>query len=116
MDFSTPWTPILNGEEVRSLTFLDFAAKMKTKPESVAPRDATWTVEAQRPFLRNVLGAPRDAVLETVLLLWRLKQMDSLGSEGSRWGDMVEAWLVRSNPRGRSGAFANSPLSSASSP
>lgn len=95
MDFATPWIPTLNGQHVRSFTLLDFSARVNTSPETKAPRDDAWTVEAQQVALRSVAKAPRAALLETVLWLWRLKELEGFGSEDPLWGDMVEAWLVR---------------------
>lgn len=103
MDFTTPWTPVLNGRSVRSFMLLEFAEKMGTSPETQTPRDDRWTVGAQSDALRDVARAPRAALLETVLRLWRLKMMGELARDSAMWGDMVEAWLVRSTRDGDQG-------------
>jgi hypothetical protein len=96
MDFSTPWTPILRGQQVRSFSLLDFAESVGTSPETKVPTDESWTADAQSSELKSVAKAPRDALLETVFRLWRLKEIEEYGSGIAMWADMVEAWLVRS--------------------
>jgi hypothetical protein len=89
--FSTPWTPSLRGNHLVPCTLL--AALGRPDPSSAD--DSRWTRKALLPELAKVPVEAREAVLESVIAIWRLKKTEEEGPDDPVWEDHLEAWLVR---------------------
>jgi hypothetical protein len=94
MDLSVPWTPSLNGNNLRPFDPIAELIEEESKPSP--RRDPHWTKES----LDTIVAACPEAeevIWDCVLSLWRLKKKepDGEGDEDiSEWADNVSAWLV----------------------
>jgi len=100
--FGTPWTPMLNGNELRPCALIEDFVTDNIQPDPRNKGERPWTIAGFREITNSVPDAEK-ALIESVVAIWRLQQHeeeggkeDSLDSAG--WQDHLEAWLVR---RGR---------------
>lgn len=95
MNYSVPWTPQLKGKVLQPTEGLVFAGRFQTAPKKKDLPDVSWSVESQAGELESVADAPRESLLETVLHLWRLKELEGEEGKTEGWRNYLEAWLVR---------------------
>ena len=90
-DPSDSWVPIWDG-----VVLPKFEPYEEMVADEVAPfggKDPAWTKTTTFNELKNVpLG--RDAIWQTVLALYRLKELESRETKGRIWQKLVLAWLV----------------------
>ena len=96
MSFSTPWTPLLNGNNLPV-----FEALAEVQSEGLVP-DQKMHLSWARKTVEEALGdvsEGREAIWESVLELWRLKYLEDLlesPTEGFArlWQQYASSWLV----------------------
>ena len=94
MDYSTPWTPSLNGNTLNACALLKDLTENDERPLFRRTEEKTWTAGAVAPELERA-GEARDAILESVLVIWRLNMTQEHGDEDQDWQNHLTAWLVR---------------------
>ena len=109
MDYSTPWTPSLNGNTLNACALLRDLAENDERPSFRRAEEKPWTAGAIGPELERAREA-RDGILESVLMIWRLNMTQEHGDEDQDWQNHLTAWLVRSDCLLRdSGAYLANP-------
>jgi hypothetical protein len=56
-----------------------------------------WTRKGITKNLEVVPAEAKEAVIESIIAIWRLYQVGEDGPDDSVWEDHLEAWLVRKN-------------------
>ena len=84
MDFSTPWSPTLNGNQLSPCALIADLVRNKERPSIRWAEEEPWSVGAIAGELREV-GAARDAIHESVLMIWRLWIRTEEGKTDDEW-------------------------------
>jgi hypothetical protein len=92
MAFS-PWTPSLKGIAVTPCDLTQELADLDVKPDARKVNDEQWTLKKLK-FVVDMLPDYKEALMESVLAVWRLKETQEKGLQNMAWRLHVEAWLV----------------------
>lgn len=92
--FVVPWAPSLNGNELRKCDSVADLIEYGMAPSFRKPSDRAWTEAMCESELAGAPVAAREAIMETVVAVWRLREKQ-LVSGDPLWKDHLEAWLVR---------------------
>jgi hypothetical protein len=92
--YKTPWVPSLRSNALQPCARIADLVKYRAVPDFRKSSDLKWTEVAVESALVGVPKA-RDAIIETVLAIWRLMQKEENGGEDADWQNHLEAWLVR---------------------
>jgi hypothetical protein len=93
MSFDTHWIPALDGNDLAPCTLFDDVVAEDAKPNSREDRHRDWSLkELGRVLDRH--PASRDAVWETVLAIWRLREEETAGVLDEVWKMHLTAWMV----------------------
>ena len=82
MDYLTPWKPSLNGNTLNTCTLLRDLIENDEWPSFRRAEEKTWTAGVAGPELEQAREA-RDAILESVLVIWHLNMTQEHGGRGS---------------------------------
>ena len=96
--FSANWEPSLRGNKLRDCELLGSLIENNERPSLRDPSDAEWLPGRYGKLLAGVPYA-RDAIVESVVVIWRLRCTEDAGATDPLWGDHLEAWLVRTHLR-----------------
>jgi hypothetical protein len=94
MDFSIPWRPSLNGNDLNECAVLRDYMVNGERPSIRNPDDKPWTTGAIEGELQGA-GAAKGAILESVVMIWRLKMTQESGASDPDWQNHLIAWMVR---------------------
>ena len=92
MDFTTPWKPSINGNEVPPCRLYEDVVEEGARPSS--QRDPGWTLKTLEPIFVRAPKA-KFALWECALAIWRLRLSEEEGGKEVVWQEHVQAWLVR---------------------
>lgn len=95
MSFSTPWTVTREGKELGPCRLIANLVEDEERPSARTPKDQGWAISAIKVSLRNVTDEQRDAIIESVVAVWRLRERDEEGPADGAWQAHLAAWLVR---------------------
>jgi hypothetical protein len=89
MNLSTPWTPLLNGKPCPT-------SVLYQQVHDASPNSISHTAWAEKTLATELKKTPeaRDALWESILMLWRLRLTMNKASENTNWHNLVSAWLV----------------------
>ena len=92
MIFDTPWVPKLGD-----VNCVGYGPYEELVVESVVPRyskEPAWSsMGLNSELAKTPMAGP--ALWESVLALWRLKEVEEEGGDQGEWQSLVSAWLVR---------------------
>ena len=63
-------------------------------PDSKKSAERAWAGVGAEEDLGRTPSA-RDAILESLVAIWRLREKEEEGGDDPSWQDHLEAWLVR---------------------
>ena len=84
------WIPQLDGIKLPACELFDEVVQQWLIPK--VDLDPSWAKKNLFPVFATVTDA--EAIWETVLAMWRLKQREEDGGEEKVWQDHVVAWMV----------------------
>lgn len=92
------WVPRLNNRDLEPCALIEDLVSENNYPDPDSLQDEPWLVTALAPHLDK---APliREELLESVVAIWRLREVDEQGPNDPIWQDHLEAWLVRPEHR-----------------
>lgn len=88
------WTPILNYRVLGPCPSISKLVSNRIRPVPGTTKDKAWTVQAIFPEL-DMAPAIEDELLESVVAIWRLREVQEESWDDLSWHDHLEAWLVR---------------------
>ena len=99
--FDTPWTPTLRGNALQPCVLIQALVEDEVQPNSRSTGERPWSFAGYREVVNSVPAA-KDAIVESVTAIWRLKTEEEEGGKGESvhspgWQDHLEAWMVRRN-------------------
>ncbi len=92
--FGKNWEPQLRGNRLRPCALLKAFIDDDERPSSRNKLDAEWALSSYGSRLEEVPYA-KEAIVESVVAVWRLHSTEEDGPSDPLWGDHLEAWLVR---------------------
>jgi hypothetical protein len=92
--FAKNWRPRLRGNNLSSCILLQPFIENDERPSSRDKSDAAWVLSSYSSLLGEVSYA-KEAIVESVVAVWRLHRTEEEGPKDTVWVDHLEAWLVR---------------------
>lgn len=90
---ATAWTPVLRGRRLEPCKLISHLVKSERVPEAKNVKDIPWTVKSISAELQ---GAPaiREQLIDSVVGIWRLREVEQESPFDTIWQDHLEAWLA----------------------
>ena len=89
-----PWDPELKGRVLDPCHLVTELEEDITRPDLDQDRDSNWWLQAIFTEMDRQSGIEEE-LFETVVALWRLREVHERGPYEASWQDHMEAWLVR---------------------
>jgi hypothetical protein len=94
MDFSIPWQPSLNGNDLNKCAILRDYMVNGERPSIQNPDDKLWMAGAIEGELQGA-GTVKGAIQESVVMIWCLKMTQESGVNDPDWQNHLIPWMVR---------------------
>ena len=88
------WDPELKGCVLDPCQLITDLVENSIRPDLHDGSDSDWTLQAISSELDRAPGV-KEEIFETIVALWRLRQVHEGGPYEASWQDHMEAWLVR---------------------
>lgn len=92
--FKTPWTPSLNGNALLPCQLTKDLIFTEVVPDPRQEGEIGWSYAGLRREVSKGNALAKDAIMESVVAIWRLRERDSSASGNTEWQNHLEAWLV----------------------
>ena len=90
--FSVPWTPAINGSVLAPLQSIAELVEYDVQPD--VRTAGPWSRKAFDHLLNDAPQSARESLWESVVAIWRLKEVEETSCEDPHWVDHLQAWLV----------------------
>ena len=91
-----PWDPELKGRLLDPCESIADMVEEKCYPDYDVDKERDWTIDAISAELDGAPGISEE-LIESIVALWRLKEVEEADKCQPSWQDHLEAWLVRCN-------------------
>lgn len=95
--FSSPWKPSFAGAPVPPCPFVADLAQYNAVPNKNCATSLSWSEMDDEKLKKEIELTPplgRDAMRETVVAIWRLKEKEERADAADCWQKSLRAWLV----------------------
>ena len=95
MNFATPWRPSLFGNLLAKCTLVQDLEEYDVVPNSRRETEAKWSISSIKREFEGAKEEAKVALQESVIAIWRLREMQADGIRDQVWKDHMVAWMVR---------------------